>query len=68
MPMPRLIYDYTKSELQRVSRNPDRFQRKLKKAVSNLLPDEMELLQKWLVFYTDNRPELRRCIAEFRVE
>ncbi|MEN9337125.1 hypothetical protein EQG61_11620 [Flavobacterium stagni] len=64
--MPRLIYDYTKSELERVSLSPDRFRRKLKKAVSNLLPYEMELLQKWLVFYTDNRPELRQCISELQ--
>ncbi|MCZ8145202.1 hypothetical protein SAMN05444377_10524 [Flavobacterium fontis] len=66
--MPRLIYDYTKSELERVSLSPERFKRKLKKAASNLLPYEIELLHKWLQFYTDNRPELRQCLTEVPLE
>lgn len=66
--MPRLIYDYTKSELERVSLSPERFKRKLKNAASNLLPYEIELLHKWLQFYTDNRPELRQCLTEVPLE
>jgi hypothetical protein len=61
--MPRMIYDYTKSVLERVSFDPILFAKELKKAVRNLLPYEVEQLKKWLQFFTNQHPELRQCLA-----
>lgn len=60
--MARMIYDYTKSVLERVSFNPDLFNKELKKAVKNLLPYEMEHLRNWLNFFTVEKPELKQSI------
>ncbi|ESU20331.1 hypothetical protein FEDK69T_28470 [Flavobacterium enshiense DK69] len=60
--MPRMIYDYTKSVLERVSFDPLLFLKELKKAIKNLLPYEIELLSKWLNYFTTERPELRPCL------
>ncbi len=61
--MPRMIYDYTKSVLERVSFDPVLFIRELKKAVRSLLPYEIEQLKKWLTFFTQERPELKQCLS-----
>ncbi|HEY4618124.1 MAG TPA: hypothetical protein VIH09_08015 [Flavobacterium sp.] len=61
--MSRLIYFYTKDSLERVSFNPDLFSKELNKAIRNLLPYEMEHLKNWLKFYTDNKPELKKCVS-----
>ena len=61
--MPRMIYDYTKSVLERVSFDPVLFVRELRKAVKTLLPYEIEQLKKWLQFYTEERPELKSCLS-----
>ena len=61
--MPRMIYDYTKSVLERVSFDPVLFVRELRKAVKSLLPYEIEQLKKWLQFYTEERPELKSCLT-----
>jgi len=60
--MSRMIYDYTKSVLERVSFDPILFIRELKKAIKSLLPYEIEQLKKWLQFYTDEKPELKKCL------
>ncbi|HTG65362.1 MAG TPA: hypothetical protein VL859_03195 [Flavobacterium sp.] len=60
--MPRMIYDYTKSILERVSFAPDLFVKELKKAVRNLLPHEIEHLKNWLLYYTKEKPELQKCL------
>jgi hypothetical protein len=60
--MSRMIYDYTKEVLQRVSFSPDLFIKELKKAVRNLLPYEIAHLKKWLLFYTNGKPELEKCL------
>ncbi|HJS01658.1 MAG TPA: hypothetical protein VJ780_12065 [Flavobacterium sp.] len=61
--MQRMIYDYTKSILERVSFAPDLFVKELKKAVRNLLPHEIDHLKKWLLYYTKEKPELQKCIV-----
>jgi hypothetical protein len=61
--MPRMIYDYTKSVLERVSFDPVLFRKELRKALKNLLPYELEQLRKWLDYYTASRPELRECLS-----
>ena len=60
--MPRMIYDYTKTVLERVSFDPDLFAKELKKAVKNLLPYEIEQLKRWLQFFIQEKPELEKCL------
>ncbi|CAM3731726.1 hypothetical protein [Flavobacterium saliperosum] len=60
--MPRMIYDYTKSVLERVSFDPLLFMKELKKAIKTLLPYEIEQLSKWLRYFTSEKPELRQCL------
>nr|WP_269222361.1 MULTISPECIES: hypothetical protein [Flavobacterium] len=57
--MSRMIYDYTKMVLERVSLDPKLFAKEIKIAAKNLLPFELENLKKWLFFYTKDKPELR---------
>lgn len=61
--MPRMIYDYTKSVLERVSFDPILFSKELKKAIKNLLPYEIEQLKKWLQFFIKEKPELKTCMT-----
>jgi hypothetical protein len=61
--MPRMIYDYTKSVLERVSFDPTLFKKELRKALKALLPYELEQLKKWLEYFTTTRPELKSCIS-----
>jgi hypothetical protein len=60
--MSRMIYDYTKGVLERVSVYPALFIKELKKAVKTLLPYEIDHLRKWLLFFTNGKPELRKCL------
>jgi hypothetical protein len=61
--MPRMIYDYTKSVLERVSFDPVLFCKELRKAIKNLLPYELEQLRKWLQNFTNAKPELQQYIT-----
>lgn len=61
--MPRMIYDYTKSVLERVSFDPVLFCKELRKAMKSLLPYELEQLRKWLQNFTSERPELQPYIS-----
>lgn len=60
--MSRMIYDYTKMVLERVSFDPELFAKELRKAISNLLPYEIEHLKKWLFYFTVEKPELKKCL------
>jgi hypothetical protein len=60
--MSRMIYEYTKEILERVSFDPRLFIKELKKAIRNLLPSEIEDLRNWLLFFTDEKPELKKCL------
>jgi len=60
--MSRLIYDYTKSVLERVSFDTKLFCKELDKAVRVLLPYEIEQLAEWLLNFTKEKPELRQCL------
>jgi len=62
--MPRMIYDYTKTELENVSFDPNLFYKRLKKASRSLLPYEIDQLYNWLNYFTENKPELKKCITE----
>ncbi|RTY95172.1 hypothetical protein [Flavobacterium sp. GT3R68] len=60
--MSRMIYNYTKEVLERVSFDPQLFIRELKKAIKNLLPYEIEQLKRWLQYFTNEKPELKQCL------
>ena len=60
--MSRMIYDYTKMVLERVNFDPELFEKELKKALRSLLPYEIEHLRNWLLFFTNEKPELKKCL------
>jgi len=60
--MSRLIYDYSKSVLERVSFDSKLFCKELEKAIRTLLPYEIEELTIWLLQFTKEKPELRQCL------
>jgi hypothetical protein len=61
--MPRMIYDYTKNVLEKVSFDTKLFTKELKKAIKILYPYELEHLKKWLLYFTSEKPELRQYIT-----
>lgn len=60
--MSKMMFDYTKSILERVSFDPVLFCKELEKAIKTLLPYEMEQLQEWLLNFTTEKPELQQCL------
>ena len=56
--MSRMLYDYTKNVLERVSFDPELFMKELRKAIKKLLPYELEDLRKWLVYFVNKNPNL----------
>ena len=61
--MSKIMYDYTKSVLERVSFDAKLFCKELEKAVKLLLPYEMEQLREWLENFTIGKPELKQCLV-----
>ena len=59
----RMIYDYTKIVLEKVSIDPSQFCKELRKANKNLLPSEIEQLKTWLENFTKGRPELKQFLT-----
>jgi DNA replication protein DnaD len=60
--MSKVMFDYTKSVLQKVSFDTTLFCRELEKAIKALLPYEMEQLREWLLNFTQEKPELKHCL------
>lgn len=60
--MTKVMLDYTKSILERVSFDPALFYKELQKAIRSLLPYEMEQLKEWLLNFTKEKPELKACL------
>ena len=60
--MSKIMYDYTKSILERVSFDPTLFCKELEKAIKTLLPYELEQLREWLLNFTVEKPELKQCL------
>jgi len=60
--MARAMFEYTKTVLKKVSFNADLFSKELDKALSRLLPYEVEELKIWLKQFTANKPELYVCL------
>ncbi|OAD44866.1 hypothetical protein [Polaribacter atrinae] len=61
--MARAMFEYTKTVLKKVSFNSDLFCKELEKALSRLLPYEIDELTIWLKQFTSNKPELYSCMA-----
>ncbi len=61
--MSKIMFDYTKSVLERVSFNPILFCKELEKAIRTLLPYELEQLKEWLFDFTYEKPELKQCLV-----
>ena len=60
--MSKIMFDYTKSILERVSFDPILFCKELEKAIRTLLPYELEQLREWLLKFTIEKPELKQCL------
>ena len=60
--MPRAMFEYTKTVLQKVSFDVQLFKKELEKAVKRLLPHELDELKIWLVQYIQGKPELSKCL------
>ncbi|UJH67779.1 hypothetical protein [Allomuricauda sp. SCSIO 65647] len=60
--MARAMLEYTKTVLQKVSFDAKLFARELKKAISRLLPSEIEELKVWLQYFVMDKPELQNTL------
>ena len=61
--MARAMFEYTKTVLKKVSFSVELFTRELQKAVTRLLPYEIDELRLWLINFTKQKPELVVCLA-----
>ena len=60
--MPRAMLEYTKTVLQKVSFDAILFCKEVEKAVSRLLPYEIQELKFWLDSYITDKPELKQSL------
>lgn len=56
--MARVMFEYTKTVLKKVSFNSDLFCKELEKALTRLLPHEVKELSIWLREFIHNKPDL----------
>jgi len=60
--MARAMLEYTKTVLRKVSFDAKLFSKELKKAISRLLPYEIEELKYWLQQFITDKPELQQSL------
>jgi len=60
--MARAMLEYTKTVLKKVSFDTKLFCREVQKAISNLLPEEIEELKLWLKQFINDKPELQESL------
>ena len=60
--MARAMLEYYKTVLQKVSFDARLFSKELKKAISKLLPYEIEELKHWLLHFITDKPELQESL------
>ncbi|RNC89689.1 MAG: hypothetical protein ED555_09495 [Allomuricauda sp.] len=60
--MARAMLEYTKTVLQKVSFDAKLFAKEVKKAVSRLLPSEIEELKIWIMQFINDKPELQQSL------
>ena len=56
------MFDYTKAVLAKVSFDVNLFCKELKKALTRLLPHEIEELKIWVNGLIQKNPELNQCL------
>ncbi len=56
------MLEYTKTVLQKVSFDARLFSKEVKKAISRLLPEEIEELKIWLKQFLTDKPELQQTL------
>lgn len=56
------MLEYSKTVLKKVSFDSKLFYKELKKAISNLLPEEIEELKFWLEQFITDKPELQQSL------
>lgn len=61
--MARAMFDYTKTVLRKVSFDSKLFCKELEKAISRLLPYEIEELKVWVKSFIIDKPELQQCLV-----
>ena len=61
--MARAMFDNTKAVLSKVSFDVNLFCKELKKALTRLLPHEIEELKIWIDSLLKENPELNKCLA-----
>lgn len=61
--MARAMFDYTKAVLSKVSFDTTLFCKELKKALSRLLPYEIEELKIWVDSLVKQNPQLNQCLV-----
>jgi hypothetical protein len=60
--MARAMFDYTKAVLSKVSFDVNLFWKELKKALTRLLPYEVEELKVWIDSLIKQNPQLNQCL------
>ncbi len=61
--MAAAMLEYTKTVLKKVSFDTKLFCKELKKAISLLLPHEIEELKEWLLQFITDKPELQPSLV-----
>lgn len=61
--MARAMFDYSKAVLLKVSFDVNLFCKELKKAISRLLPYEIEELKIWIDSLILKKPQLNKCLV-----
>jgi hypothetical protein len=65
--MAKAMLEYYKTVLQKVSFDVKLFGKELKKAISKLLPEEIEELKAWLYNFITDKPELEPTLIYLKV-
>lgn len=60
--MARAMLEYSKTVLKKVSFDAKLFLKEVKKAISMLLPEEIEEFKLWLQQFIDDKPELQQSL------
>jgi hypothetical protein len=60
--MARAMFDYTKAVLKKVSFDVNLFCKELEKALTRLLPYEIEELKIWVNELLTEKPQLNQCL------
>ena len=60
--MARAMLEYSKTVLKKVSFDAKLFIKELQKAISMLLPEEIEELELWLQQFITDKPELKQTL------